>query len=68
MDLASAEEHRIDRTAQLSLLSPEELPELRRPSASRPQREGGTRSPETAKERKARRPSGDAVQDRLPGF
>jgi hypothetical protein len=57
-----------DRAEQLSLLSTKELEELVRPSASRPPRGDEIPPPETAKVRKACRPEGGAVQDKLPGF
>jgi hypothetical protein len=68
MALVPAEEHHADRAEQLSLLSPEELAELQRPFASRPPPGDEIPSPETAGVRRASRPRGGAVQDKLPGF
>jgi hypothetical protein len=57
-----------DQAEQLSLLSVEELAMLRRPFGSQPPRRDEIPLTETAKVCRLRRPEGDAVQDKLPGF
>jgi hypothetical protein len=65
MALSTPEDH-IDQAEQLTLLSPEELTELRRCSVSSQPPAMRTASSEVRGVRKPRRPKDSAVQDELP--